>query len=70
MAMLAEPATPTLPRQLEAQAYALGFDLDGKPWKRVNQQSAGATTIAEFVRPEESLASWREMLTMQTFERG
>ena len=48
----------------------LGFDLDGRPWKQVNKQSNGATSITEFVRPDESLASWREMLTMQTFERS
>jgi len=52
------------------QRDRLGFDLDGKPWKRVSQQGAGATTLTEFVRPDETLASWHEMLTMQTFERG
>ena len=53
-----------------AQRDRLGFDLDGKPWKRVSQQGAGSTTLTEFVRPDESLARWHEMLTMQTFERG
>ena len=58
------------PSSAPVQRESLGFDLDGKPWKKVSQQADRATTLTEFVRPEESLASWHEMLTMQSFERG
>lgn len=58
------------PAAAPVQRDRLGFDLDGKPWKQVSQQGDRTTTLTEFVRPDESLASWREMLTMQSFERG
>lgn len=50
--------------------YDVAFDSEGPPWKEASRSETAAVMTREYVRPGETLGDWRELLTVQVFDRA
>lgn len=66
--LLAAAACSTL--RSKPYRYSVDFDSEGPRWQEASHTQTRGVMTREYVRPGETLASWRELLTVQVFEKA
>jgi hypothetical protein len=70
IALLALAATACMTSRGQRYHYNVAFDSPGPPWKEASHTESSGVMTREYVRPGETLGDWRELLTVQVFDRA
>ena len=67
---VAAAATACITTRGKRYDYNVDFMSEGPPWKEASRADTKVTRTREYVRPGETLADWRELLTVQVFDKA